>query len=464
MTKQSRRPVLLLELNEVPWRVIDYARSHGRRHIDRFFGTARTYTTISRDSGELSPWITWPSLHRGMSSDQHGIRALGQDVGSFRGVPIWEEFRQSGESIGVFGSLQSWPPIDPGNGGFFVPDTFAHDERCVPAYLEPLQRFNLQQVRNNGRVIERNLPRLKDVLAVLPVALRTRLPPGFYLEVARQLVGERRDPVRCGRRATFQTLLFWEVFRHLYDPRQPPAFTTFFTNHVASAMHRYWDALFPEDFGGAKKERPHLPTIEFAIDVADRMLGDVLAMRDANPDLVIVVASSMGQAAVKRSHHGLELIVKDLDKLLGTFAVDKAAYRPLLAMVPQVAIAIDDHATRETLLANMSACVDSSGNGLFRVEALGASLSITTQTPSTRAAVEAGGFRNGNGKHVPWEAAGIRVVETEAGTAYHVPEGILAVLDDGRANDARARMWATDAKELLLELAGHRRRAAGNAH
>src|SRR5690349_12704812 len=117
--RPSVRPVLLLEINEVPWRMIDRAMANARfGTIRRFFNASKTYTTISRDKGELSPWITWPSLHRGMSNTEHGIQNLGQDVATFRGTPIWDEYRARGLDIGVCGSLQSWPPRDPGPGGF----------------------------------------------------------------------------------------------------------------------------------------------------------------------------------------------------------------------------------------------------------------------------------------------------------------------------------------------------------
>ena len=33
-----------------------------------------------------------------------------------------------------------------------------------------------------------------------------------------------------------------------------PSFSNCFTNHVASAMHRYWAAIFPEDFDDLQLE------------------------------------------------------------------------------------------------------------------------------------------------------------------------------------------------------------------
>ena len=154
----TAHPLLLLEINEIPWRLLDrYRSTAGYGNIGRFFDRAETFTTLTQDTGTLQPWVTWPSFHRGIPNQEHGIRNLGQDPSTFRGVPIWDEYRRRGFSVGVCGSMQSWPPKDPGPGGFWVPDTFAQDERCIPATVEPLQRYNLNLVRMNGRVVSSTL-------------------------------------------------------------------------------------------------------------------------------------------------------------------------------------------------------------------------------------------------------------------------------------------------------------------
>src|SRR6266851_6960648 len=98
----SLRPILLLEINEVPWKVVDrFVEDPRLPHLRDFFRSSRTYTTRSADIGELSPWITWPSLHRGINNTEHGIKNLGQDPATFGGKPIWEEYRERGYSIGI---------------------------------------------------------------------------------------------------------------------------------------------------------------------------------------------------------------------------------------------------------------------------------------------------------------------------------------------------------------------------
>jgi hypothetical protein len=397
-----------------------------------------------------------------MSNTAHGVHHLGQDVATFRGTPLWDEYRARGLAVGVCGSLQSWPPRDPGPGGFYVPDTFAHDARCVPGYLEPLQRFNLGLVRRNGLVVRDEAPLgPRAALALLPALRRVGLRPRTYARLAAQLVAERRDKARLARRPVFQAVLYWDVFRHLYDPAAPPALATFFTNHVAGVMHRYWADVFPEDFPDrpAAAPRPHAATMDFALAVLDDILADALAFQATNPDLVLAFATSMGQAAVHRdAHEGFAAAVTDLPALLAAFDVPADAFAPLLAMVPQVAADVPDAAVRARLRAALEAARTAAGDAVFRVDEAGTSLSITVATPR-RADRDRGGFwrrdERAPDRFVAWTAAGVTMHPFEAGTAYHVPEGVLALVGRGIApRDTRDRLEATAVKGLLMELAG----------
>src|SRR5208283_4814751 len=125
-----------------------------------------------------------------MTKDAHGIRNLGQDPSTFRGTPIWEEFRKRGHSIGIFGSLQSWPPIAPGSGGFYLPDTFARDSTCIPETLEPLQRFNLQQTASNGRVVNHSLKFSRATIGLVKQLARLGIRPSTMVAAGTQILAE----------------------------------------------------------------------------------------------------------------------------------------------------------------------------------------------------------------------------------------------------------------------------------
>ncbi len=467
LTGENMRPLLLLEINEVPWRVVDKFKSEPRfRNLGKFFSGAATFTTITVDKpGMLDPWVTWPSLHRGMDNSAHNVKNLGQDPDTFKGTPIWEEFRKQGLPIGIFGSFQSWPPKDPGGSGFYIPDTFAHDEACIPKYIEPFQKFNLGQVARNGRVIKGSSIFSSDVFRLLASLPRLGISFRTMIRLAGQLLSEIGNRQRRARRPIFQGILAWDIFKELFVPEAPPAFSTFFTNHVASIMHRYWKHIFPEDFGEKYSTEPkvHLETMNFAIEVVDEILGDAMGYCERNPDLILVFATSMGQKAILHDwHEGYEASIPILESLMTACGLKAKDYKPLLAMVPQVAIKVPDSDARTRLRKTLEGCRTQSDEKLFVVLEIGSSLSITSLTPKLRD-IRAGGFMlpaDGSGKtrFISWEDAGMVMNQVEPGTAYHFPEGVMAVYGKGvTPNEERKEMRADEVKEYLMRLSGLQR-------
>src|SRR5262245_22373505 len=140
--------VLLVELNEVTWNLIDPLIAQGK---------LPTFARLKRDGvwaapmsvdlpPQLDPWITWTTLYTGCPQSVHNVCFLEQPPSAIRAKRIWEICRQHGLKIGVYGSLCSWPPRRV--NGFYVPDTFAQDSTTYPENLQPIQELNLTYTRS----------------------------------------------------------------------------------------------------------------------------------------------------------------------------------------------------------------------------------------------------------------------------------------------------------------------------
>ncbi len=479
------KKLLVLEINEIPWRLIDRFKNHPKlSNIKKFFEGSKTYTTVitdvkrdldeaklvrgkSRegkdiviDSGELSPWITWPTFHRGISSNEHQIKFLGQDISTFKGKAIWQDFIDRGYNIGVCGSLQSWPPLYPGNNGFYVPDTFAHDERCIPNYLEIFQRFNLDQVQKNGLVVRQKELLSKEFFQLIFLLPRLGITFSTLIQSFTQLLMELTNKNHLARRTTFQCILFWDIFKSLYSVQDPPAFSSFFTNHVASLMHRYWHDIFPEDFKDFKviRKSEHLSAILFGLEILDNIFKDAMSFLEKNPDITLVFATSMGQDTIQySSYEGFSAELENINKLFKIIGINPNDYKPLLAMVPQVAIEVKDPIIRKQINKALNSCFTSSGKRLFSVDEMGNSVSITIHNPTyDDATSEVFTYNLGNNKSktIEWNLAGIKMHKLDVATAYHTPEGILAIYGKGiNPDDSRKKIDLTECKSILLELA-----------
>ena len=87
----------------------------------------------------------------------------------------------------------------------------------------------------------------KSALAVLAKAPELGFKLSTAADLGRQLIAEKIHPWQKVRRRTYQSVLAFDIFMNYLD-RTRPDMATFFTNHVASSMHRYWAALFPGDY------------------------------------------------------------------------------------------------------------------------------------------------------------------------------------------------------------------------
>ena len=73
------RPIVMVELNEVTNVVLDrYIALRPTSGLAHLLGNGWRLTTRLPHEGLLEPWVVWPSIHRGVPVQTHGIVALGQ--------------------------------------------------------------------------------------------------------------------------------------------------------------------------------------------------------------------------------------------------------------------------------------------------------------------------------------------------------------------------------------------------
>jgi hypothetical protein len=461
----ENRRFILFELNEVPLRVV---RHFAERKPGSAFGKVlekgRHWTTVTPDEGHLSPWITWPTLHRGVPSAEHKIAALGQNVTAAdrKHPPVWSILAAAGRRVGMFGSLHSYPPPqDLDRYDFYVPDTFAAGPEAKPAELAAFQQFNLHMVDRSGRNVSGELP-VKQALSFLLRSLPAGIRPATMAKIARQVASERIWRHRTARRRTIQSLLAFDLFLAQLQSKKPDA-AFFFTNHVASSMHRYWPATFTGDYHVTKWSddwvRRFSGEVDYAMGEADQMLADLIGFADRNPEYLVLVASSMGQAAVDEASRQIttEVLLRDMGKFLGILGI-VGGWQRRRTMEPTYTLAFDEEATADACIEGL-ARVKIAGHPIEhrRLDAHGVEFVLgISNIPDQDVTVTIGN------RSVTPEEAGITNVpiEDEVGAAaYHIPEGMLLAYDPqsawGAAADA-APISTTRIAPTLLELQGVR--------
>ena len=327
---QSPRKVIFIELNEVPFKVIDdFVQRHPASRLALVLPNFHQYSTYIDDK-VLSPWISWPTVHRGVPASRHGISNLGEDLTlpdqTF--PPIWEILSRYGVKTGVFGSLHSYPPpqrLD--SYAFYLPDSFALSPDCWPSHLSGFQALNLFLTSRSARNVSGTIP-MKQSLELLTNFRRLGILPSTLTALARQIGIERLKPYRKTRRRTYQAVLCFDLFfKQLTESR--PDFATCFTNHVASAMHRYWAAAFPADYENFEFSSTWVKRYQYEIDFAlnqfSHFLGRLIRFVAQNPDYMLWIASSMGQAATTANPILRQMYLTQPAKMMATLNVPEAS-------------------------------------------------------------------------------------------------------------------------------------------
>lgn len=447
--------LILFELNEVPWRIFDHYRSiRPNSWIARHFPAFKKYETISENQGHLSPWNTWPTVHRGVANGSHFISDFNQDLTEVdrEFPPIWHLLTAAGVNVGVFGSLHSYPmPSDLANYSFYVPDVFAAGSECFPTDVETFQDVNLKLSRESARNVDRSIP-FGQIARLLRDARGLGFKASTVADVGSHLFQERLAPWKATRRRSYQSVISFDVFYKLLTDKRPNL-ATFFTNHVASSMHRYWAALFPADYSTQKFDDEWLQTyggeVSFAMDKADRMLASLAAFVDRDPEYSLLITSSMGQHAVECEPTETQLYIVDRDRFMSLMGVGSATeYQFLPSMLPQFNFSVaDDRAAQfDSRLASLAI----NGVPVVYRKLPSNGFSIDLGHENLKETVVTIG-----GRTISLADAGMENVVIEdksSSTAYHIPEGHLFVYHPSfeRSDAVQTQLPTTEIAPMIL--------------
>lgn len=446
---------ILYELNEVPWRVIDfYVQKKPKSAFAYLVSNSACFTTITRDEGELHPWTTWPSLHRGVYNTTHGITFINQELPA-EPRPLWEILQSQGRSVGVFGSLQSYGswPKKPEDYAFYVPDTFAKTPKTHPVHFEAFQRFNLTMTARDGAVAKAELPSIREIAGDVWGTLRAGLRIKTLALLAAQVAREKRDSNYRTRRAVFQAPIAFDMFLRAYR-ETAPEFATFFTNHAAGMMHRYWQHAFPEDFEHPplKNDSVRARNVEFAMDVADSQLKELLKLASKH-DITIIVASSMGQEAIDRGEYIGEFRIVNVTQFASALGF-RHPFSANLAMQPDFAFEFEEAQARDQFRTLVESLVGPDGSPLFLFKERGLTLNLNLQKQSECLKSETI-FRREESRLTPYACSdfGFEKLNRDIGTGYHQPRGSLMFHGPGiRSNSKRVEVELNRVNPTLLKL------------
>ncbi len=423
------KKIIFYELNEISPRLLEYyIKSKPQSALAKLVKKRNYFKTHTTDTGELHPWSTWPTIHRGVNNTKHNIRFINQDLlASAKYPPIWELLEKDNISIGLFGSLQSFPPIKSKNIKFYMPDTFAPSHDCFPKSIEIFQKFNLLMT-NRNKGIARSYT--KESLSIFfNVFKNLQISSSVIFKIIKQVSLELIFTRYKSRRSLLQPILGFDLFLKLMK-NNLPSFATFFTNHVAGMQHRYWGHLFPGEtvIDISEVNNFYANSIIKALDIADIQIRELLDFSKKN-NYTLFILSSMGQDSIMRDVYIPELYLEDLNLFIKESGLESSDYKLMPAMQPDICIKCNSKASLKKLLDITENIKDSNGNKLLKkvYEPIGLTLNLSLLRSKLLAKKQVLIFK---GKTINIKKFGFTIINRHPGTGYHIPEGILIIDDD----------------------------------
>lgn len=336
------RKFILFELNEVPFEILEYyVEKYPNSNLAKIYPQCAKYKTITEDVGLLEPWITWPTLHRGVHNETHLINDFGEELieVNHKYPSIWEILHNNNISTGVFASIHSYPlPTNYSEYKFYVPDLFAKKSTTHPKKVTPFQEFNLRMTRKSGRNVDTGIDK-KSALKFVANIPRIGIKLNTIRSLVNQVLNERKQPWIKARRRTFQSILSYDVFMKLLNQKKPQ-FASFFSNHVASTTHRYWAATFPKSYKNNEIPeswiKQYSGEIDFVMHTTDKFLSGMLKFLKKNKEYKLVLTSSMGQQPTQSTRLvKSEVYLRDNAKFMKFLGIEEGEWEVRNAMHPQ---------------------------------------------------------------------------------------------------------------------------------
>jgi hypothetical protein len=380
MSADRRRKVLLVELNEITWRLLDPLLRDGTlsTFADLIRRGVRGTPVAPEVPPDLDPWISGTTVYTGRPPQEHGVKFLEQPPETVRGPKLWDLVADAGKSVGVFGSIMSWPPRTDVKG-FWVPGTFSPGPETYPAELRPIQDLNLTYTRAHTPLASEPRPgKLALVKGLRRLGLRASTLAAVAGFIARRAVRAAKD----WEKVSLQPLINLDFFAALWKKHRPD-FSTFHSNHVAHYQHRYWRSTDPTPFlekPSADEVRKYGGAVRFGYRTADQLLRRL--GRVVGPDTVVVVASGLGQQpyVVEEFKGGRSVVrMRDVNQVLDLVSA-AGRCRPHSVMAPQWNVRFDSPEVQRRAVRGLEAAYyKTPDQGLFSCVEAGDTICINVR-------------------------------------------------------------------------------------
>ncbi len=278
--------LILLGLNEVNFDVVQkYIEISPEKYpaLKFILRGCKVYTNAEAAYKNLEPWIQWPSIHTGLTYEEHKIFRLG-DVVHSTAPQVFEILEQNGVCVGVISAMNADNRLK--SAAYFIPDPWTKTSTDGSFYSSLLSEAVVQMVNDNAK--SKITPKS---LVVLLLSLIRFAKIKHYKTYSNLAFFSFKAP---WRKALFFDLLLHDIHLGLFSSRMPQ-FSTLFLNAGAHIQHHYLFNSEPIKNLTALRNpkwyvRNNQDPVAEMLSVYDRILDEYLSLE--NTELMVVTGLS----------------------------------------------------------------------------------------------------------------------------------------------------------------------------
>jgi hypothetical protein len=287
---KGRSRLILVELNELNFDVISrYLASENLPGFSRLMSWGQVKTTSEQSYESLEPWIQWPSVHCGMTAEEHSVFRLGDIVNS-DAPQIFELLEQRKLRVGAISAMNAANRLR--EPAYFIPDPWTRTPSDSSWWSKSLASAVSQAVNDNAH----KSISLRSAMLLGLALLRFARPKhyGTYLRLLSGCIG------KPWRKALILDLLLHDIHVRMFRSRRAD-FSTLFLNAGAHIQHHYFfNAGALRDQVPIRNPAWYVPdSVDPVLDmvrVYDRILTDYQEL----PGVEVIVATGLSQLPYDR--------------------------------------------------------------------------------------------------------------------------------------------------------------------
>jgi hypothetical protein len=276
--------LILVELNEINFDIVRGYIDKGANldSLSYIIKNGLQDTQAESEYQLLEPWIQWPSVHTGLSFNEHKTFRLGDFVNSNK-KQFFELIENAGYSVGAISPMNATNKLL--YPAYFISDPWTDTKSDKSFLSKNLSEAISQAVNDNSK----SRITLKTIL-VLILSFLVIVKPKNYYKLIKYAFSAFYKP---WRKALFLDLFIHEIHKELHS-RKNPNFSTIFFNAGAHIQHHYFfnssevksDELMNPEWYMSSMNDPILDMLK----LYDRVLGEYLSMSEV--DLIIATGLS----------------------------------------------------------------------------------------------------------------------------------------------------------------------------